>query len=219
MMSLDYTYKTLACVLETLLPFFTISVFTTHTSVLLTNIYLYILMRSWRVAALLLQLPHHARQCGVEAAAEKAAAERAAMGGGGGEDRGVEGGGGDGGGGEVYCTHARTHAAAADAAPAAADDDVDARAMRGGAAPTQRLTPLSGSSHHGEPLTAERLAGCSRLYIRQRRGGAKRASMHLSLNKSTRCACVTSCITNVIGRRNFLRKRRPVFEDSSQTSR
>ena len=57
----------------------------------------------------------------------------------------------------------RTHAAAAAAAPAAAEDDVDARAMRGGAAPTQGLTPLSGSSHHDEPLTAERLAGCSHL--------------------------------------------------------
>ena len=95
--------------------------------------------------------------------------------------RGVEGGDGDGGGSEVYCTHAHTHAAAAAAAPAAAEDDVDARAMRGGAAPTQRLTPLSGSSHHDEPLTAERLAGCSRLYIRQRRGGAKRASLHFSV--------------------------------------
>ena len=113
----------------------------------------------------------------VEATAEKAAAERAATGGGRGEDGGVEGGGGDGGGGEVYCTHARTHAAAAASAPATAEEDVDARAMRGGAAPTQRLTPLSGSSHHGEPLTAERLAGCSRLYIRQRRGGARRASL------------------------------------------
>ena len=72
-------------------------------------------------------------------------------------------------------------AAAAAAALAAAEEDVDARAMRGGAAPTQRLTPLSGSSHHGEPLTAERLAGCSRLYIRQRRGGARRASLHSSV--------------------------------------
>ena len=41
MMSLDYTYKTLACVLETLLPFFTISVFTTHASVYYLLIYTY----------------------------------------------------------------------------------------------------------------------------------------------------------------------------------
>jgi len=76
-----------------------------------------------------------------------------------------------------------------------AEDDVDARAMRGGAAPTQRLTPLSGSSHHGEPLTAERLAGCSRLYIRQRRSGALggRACTPVRCSESENGSSVVHC--------------------------
>ena len=57
--------------------------------------------------------------------------------------RGGEGGGGEGGG-EGAAVHAADPAAATAAAAAAVEDDVVARAVRGGAAPTQTLAPRSG---------------------------------------------------------------------------
>jgi len=91
---------------------------------------------------------------------------------------GGENGGGEGGG-EGAAVDAAVHAAAA---AVVVEDDVVARAVRGGAAPTQTPAQLPGSPHHGEPRP-RRGFGCWRLhlYIGKRRGGAKRASMHFSV--------------------------------------
>jgi hypothetical protein len=84
-----------------------------------------------------------------------------------------EGGGGEGGG-EGAAVDASVPAAAA-AAVVVVEDDVVARAVRGGAAPTQTMSPLSGSPHHGEPPTAERGMLQWHLAVREAEGGGSSA--------------------------------------------